>query len=393
MANPVTTDALRMAGEGPLDSDGATPSGLRVPVRLWFVILAGCLVAGVLDASQVALRGVVLGDGEVDVPSVIWQASEWLILAGLTPLIFFLGQRFPLRRGSYRTALVVHLAGALLLCVCWATLGVVLRRQLGRGWTESFWEELGGWMLFSLPWSVFLYFALLGTVHAFSYYIEARDRQMHALQLSSQLSESRLRALRAQLQPHFLFNTLNAITVLVRDTRTVIAVQMLDRLSELLRQLLRADETHEISVASELHLARQYLAIEEVRFADRLKVTYRVDENTLASAVPSFVLQPLVENALRHGLGGSGDVVRIEIGARHEGDVVLVLWVSDSGPGLRADATPGVGLENIRERLRTLYGSRAELVLSSQPGGGTRAEIRLPFRAASERPPGPAAGP
>ncbi len=367
------------------------PPGLRLPGRLWLIILAGCIVAGVLDSSQTALRGMLLGTGRVDWAEVVFQAAEWLILAGLTPLVFLLGQQFPLRRPILTRALVVHAGGALLLCICWASLGVVVRRELGRGWTESFWEELAGWTLFSLPWSFFMYFALLGTVHAFSYYLEARDRQLQTVQLTGQLAESRLRALQSQLRPHFLFNTLNAVTVLVRDGRGPLAVRMLDRLSELLRQLLRSDQAHEIALVAELHLVRQYLAIEEVRFSDRLHVDFRVEEEVLGAAVPAFVLQPLVENALRHGLGGEDEVVQIEIGARRQGER-LELWVRDNGPGVQPAAAPGMGLDNTRERLSTLYGDAARLTLSDRTGGGAIAQVVLPLRPVAAGQSGPVRG-
>jgi hypothetical protein len=228
----------------------SAPPRVRVPARLWLIILAGCVVAGALDALQTALQGTLGENGRIDWAMVVFQGSEWLFLGALTLLTFFLGQRFPVRRPHVARALLVHATGALLLCVGWATMGVVLRRGLNRGWSTSFPEELAGWTLTSVPWSFFMYFAVLGTVHAFAYYVEARDRELQATQLSGQLSETRLQALRAQLQPHFLFNTLNAITVLVRDRRGTMAVRMLDGLSDMLRQVLRTDQPHEIALRS-----------------------------------------------------------------------------------------------------------------------------------------------
>jgi LytS/YehU family sensor histidine kinase len=215
-------------------------------------------------------------------------------------------------------------------------------------------------------------------VHGFAYYAEARDRELQATQLTGQLAEARLRALRAQLQPHFLFNTLNAITVLVRDRRGALAVRMLDLLGDMLRQVLRADQPHEIALGSELQLVRQYLEIEQLRFSDRLRVDFDVEERALAAAVPSLVLQPLVENALRHGLAGRADDAIIEIGARRY-DEVLELWVRDNGRGLAPGTGTGVGLDNTRERLAALYGERAALTLSDDAGRGAVARIHLPF--------------
>jgi signal transduction histidine kinase len=357
----------------------AASAPLRVPARLWLIILAGCVVTGALDALQTALQGRLGDNARVDWAMVVFQGSEWLFLGALTLLTFFLGQRFPVRRPRVAQALLVHATGALLLCVGWATMGVMLRRGLNRGWSASFLQELAGWTLTSVPWSFFMYFAVLGTVHAFAYYVEARDRELQATQLTGQLSEARLQALRAQLQPHFLFNTLNAITVLVRDRRGTMAVRMLDGLSDMLRQVLRSDQPHEIALRSELRLVEQYLAIEQVRFSDRLRVEFTIDADTLDAAVPSFILQPLVENALRHGLTENIDDAIVEIGARRQEDT-LELWVRDNGAGITPEIRAGVGLDNTRARLAALYGERAALTLSDDAGRGTIARVRLPWR-------------
>ena len=355
---------------------------LRVPARLWLIILAGCVIAGVLDALQMALKGAL--EGKIDWSAVVFQGSEWLFLAVLTLMTFFLGQRYPLRRPHLLRAVPIHLGGAALLCIGWAAMGVALRRLQGDGWGGSWQMELIGWTLTSVPWSFFMYFAVLGTVHAFAYYVEARDRELHASQLSGQLSEARLQALRAQLQPHFLFNTLNAITVLVRDRRGAPALRMLDGLSDLLRQVLRTDQPHEIALREELKLVEQYLDIEQVRFSDRLRVEYAVEEQALSGAVPTLILQPLIENALRHGLADRTDDALLEIGARRIHDS-LELWVRDNGRGLGgapAAGATGVGLDNTRARLAALYGERASLKLAEATGGGTIARVRLPWREA-----------
>jgi two-component system LytT family sensor kinase len=240
------------------------------------------------------------------------------------------------------------------------------------------------WTLTSLPWSVLLYFAILGCVHAFSYYLEARDREQQAALLSGQLAEARLSALRMQLHPHFLFNSLNAITVLVRDQRTELATRMLELLSDVLRQVLRTDRPHEVAVSEELQLVQQYLAIEQVRFSDRLEVRFEIDDAVLNAAVPRFILQPLVENALRHGVSVHSDRVVVEIGVRRTGDR-LQLWVRDDGPGIDASAAGrGVGLENTRQRLQTLYGDAATFVLQPAEGGGAIARVDLPYHTVAE---------
>jgi two-component system, LytTR family, sensor kinase len=350
-------------------------------VSLWLIIAAACLVTAVLDGFQTYMQARIAGEA-VSWRAVIWQASEWVILGALTPITYYLGRRFPLRRPHLARNVVVHLCGALALCVAWAGAGVALRLILGTSWQGvSLSKHLASWMLISLPWSVFIYFAVLGCMHAFTYFVEARERETQAAQLAAQLAEARLGALRMQLHPHFLFNSLNAITVLVRDQRTHDATRMLELLSDVLRQVLRTDPAHEVPLSEELRFLEQYLAIEQVRFSDRLNVTFAVDADVRDAAVPGFVLQPLVENALRHGLADRSEQGTVEIGARRDGGD-LVLWVRDDGVGLQSDAgrRQGLGLANTRERLATLYGVRARLDLTSNPDGGTTATVRLPYK-------------
>lgn len=340
--------------------------------------MLGCLVVGALDGFQIGAQGAIF-EHKVSWPSVIFQTSEWILFGILTLITCFIGQRVPLQRGRLRFAILVHSLGAIALCLPWAFAGVFLRRALGIGWDVPLGHELHNWTLISLPWSFILYFAVLGSFEAFRYQREARDRELQAIQLTAQLSDARLNALRMQLQPHFLFNALNAVTVLVRDRRGESAVRILDGLSDMLRQVLRQDRPHVIPLREELQLLRQYLDIEQIRFSDRLRVAYAVDEAALDALVPSFITQPLVENALRHGLTEQTGAAVLEIAARRAGDM-LELAVRDSGRGVDGGATAGIGLDNTRERLATLYGERATLELRAHPAGGTSAVIRLPWR-------------
>ena len=355
------------------------PRRTLAPARLWLLILIGCIVAGFLDALEAYLQGYVGGDRHGDWGFVIFSGMEWLFLAALTPITYWLGRRFPLQRPHWGKHLLIHIAGALTLCFGWAFMGVLLRRALGRN-DPPFGQDLTSWVLTSLPWSFFMYFAVLGCVHAFTYYVESRERAEQTARLSAQLSEARLSALRMQLNPHFLFNSLNAITVLVRDQRNQLAARMLELLSDVLRQVLRTDQPHEVPLEEELQLVRQYLAIEEVRFSDRLTVRFAVDDSVRRAAVPRFILQPLVENAFRYGVADRTDIATVEIGAARVGDK-LELWVRDDGPGLTQEARgQGLGLQNTRARLATMYGERATLVLRTPPEGGTESRIILPYR-------------
>ncbi len=350
--------------------------------RLWLVIGAVCLVTALLDGFQAYMQARLAGE-PVSWRAVTWQAGEWVILGALTPITYSLSRRFPLRQPHLARNVATHVAGALALCVGWAGAGVAMRILLGTSWQGvPLSRHLASWMLISLPWSVFIYFAVLGCMHAFAYFVEARERETQAARLTAQLAEARLGALRMQLHPHFLFNSLNAITVLVRDQRTREATSMLELLSDVLRQVLRTDPAQEVPLSQELRFLEQYLAIEQVRFSDRLTVSFAVEDEVRSAAVPGFILQPLVENALRHGLADRSEDGRVEIAARRDG-AELVLSVRDNGVGVPPEGqrrAEGLGLSNTRERLATLYGGRARLDLAPNPGGGTTAIVRLPYR-------------
>jgi len=195
------------------------------------------------------------------------------------------------------------------------------------------------------------------------------------------LVEARLAALTSQINPHFLFNTLNTIAVLVRDNERAGAVRIVEHLSELLRSTLNRQRTNEVTLGEELELVRQYVAIEQARFSDRLRPEFRIPDGLLSAAVPSFALQQLVENAIRHGIARRTDAGLLIIAAEREGDF-LQLTVTDDGLGIDPQLTPppGHGIENTRERLHALYGARASLEIMPRPEGGTIAILRVPYR-------------
>jgi len=348
--------------------------GSRRGRRIWLLISAACLVPAVLDATQAYLQAR-LGGEPARWQDVVFQGTEWLFLGALLPITYTLAQRVPLSRTTWRRALVVHGAGALALCLGWATLGVLLGYALGRYPAGNYLS----WILTSIPWSVFMYFTVLGCVHAFSYFTEAREREASEARLSAQLAEARLGALRMQLHPHFLFNSLNAITVLVREQNTAAATRMLELLGDVLRQVLRPDQPHEVPLGDELAFLERYLSIEQVRFSDRLRVEWGIEPRARDGLVPGFLLQPLVENAIKHGIAKRADAGLMEITARVIDDT-LELSVRDDGGGMPPTTREGVGLWNTRERLRTLYGDRATMNLETTPGQGLRVVVRLPFR-------------
>jgi LytS/YehU family sensor histidine kinase len=224
-----------------------------------------------------------------------------------------------------------------------------------------------------------MYFTVLGCIYAFTYYREARERESQQARLAAQLAEARLGALRMQLNPHFLFNSLNAITVLVRDRNTRDASHMLELLSGVLRQVLQSGKRQHVTLDEELCFIEKYLAIEQVRFSDRLQVRWSIEPAVRDALVPEFILQPLVENAIRHGVAQRSEAGLIEItGRASTGEVELS--VRDDGPGYRPMSNTGVGHANTRVRLETLYGKAGQLQVFNAGGGGTLATVRFPLK-------------
>ncbi len=301
-----------------------------------------------------------LGNEPADTRVIIWQGADWLLYGALTPVVYFLARRFPVRQH-----LALHAIASLASCAVWAGAGTVLRRLIITGPEGAITGQFFiSWFFVTLPFGVAVYFAVVGAERAVHYFFES--------------TEARLAALRAQLNPHFLFNSLNAIGVLIRDRDPDTASRVIEELGAMLHELLKADAAHEITLAEELAFLNRYLTVEQIRFSDRLRPTFDVDAGTLGAAVPSLVLQPLVENALRHGIARRTDAGHIHVTGHRVGDD-LELTVTDDGPGVVA-TTGGVGLANIRARLATLHGHRARLDLASPPGGGTVATVRLPYR-------------
>jgi two-component system LytT family sensor kinase len=246
----------------------------------------------------------------------------------------------------------------------------------GRGVGRSTFEPLRGIGRFRFLNQLIIYLAVLATGFAREFFLRDQRRQRQEVHLQAQLAEARLDALRMQINPHFLFNTLHAVSALVeRDPGGV--RRMISRLSELLRHTIDSHATDEVPLREELAFLKRYIEIMEIRFQGRLKVTMAVEDDTLDALVPNLILQPIVENALEHGVNRAAGDGQITISGRRDGDR-LVLSVRDNGPGIDAQNESGVGLANTRARLEQLYGARAVLTLRNAEGGGTLAEITLP---------------
>ena len=289
------------------------------------------------------------------------EAPHWVFWAAAIPVVYFVVAWIARRHLGWPRTVLAHLAfGAVAI-----TLGTLFR-VLWFGKTT-----LGGMLVGTAPAQFFTYAAIVGGALAFHYSRAYVDREV-------EFSNARLGALRQQLRPHFMFNALNSVAMLVRAERGPEAVDMIAKVSGLLRDSLDNDDRAEVTLEEELALARQYLAIEEVRFADRLLVTVTVADHARNVRVPRLILQPIVENAVRHGLGASAAAGKVEINARTTSDQ-LVVTVRDDGPGPAASMNGGVGLKNTRERLRATYGSAARLTLEHAPEGGAVATLVIPL--------------
>jgi hypothetical protein len=337
------------------------------------------------------------GEAPASVRDLLWAGGDWFIYAFLTPPIFWIAGRWPIVRPHLARRALLHLGISLLFCIAWAVGGKLLQVALGllitpdelRGALASagdqFWwmigRDIASWLFTTFPFGVIVYFCVAGVAHAIRYFVEAREREVQMARLSAQLSDARLAALHAQLNPHFLFNSLNTIAVLVRDGHRAAATRVIEQLSEVLRSTLGRSQGTEVTLENELYLVRQYVAVEQARFSDRLRPEFDVPDTLLSAAVPRFALQHLVENAIRHGIARRSDAGRLSVSAQRDGDV-LELAVVDDGAGVvaAADQQAGHGLENTRERLRTLYGDRGSLILAPALPHGTVARLRLPYR-------------
>jgi len=316
----------------------------------------------------------------------VWRAfvsesSGWYTWALITPIVVALGRRFPVRRGARLKHAPVHAAAALGAGALQSLVSAVVGNLLAtspRPLPTMFWS----WFLSQLPFTIVIYVAIVGVSDALLARRRAEERDRRAERLEKELAQAQLSALRMQLQPHFLFNTLNAIMALVRDAETERAVQAIALLSDVLWTTMRAGNTNETTLADEMAFVSRYLEIERVRFGDRLDVSIDVAPSLTGTMVPSFLLQPFVENALRHGLSRRRDVGHLRLTAAEQNGSVRIV-VSDDGAGLAPDweerMASGVGIANSRARLSALYGSAASIVLTPGPAGqGTSVTIDVP---------------
>lgn len=323
---------------------------------------------------------------------VTWRSAlgrnllDWYIFALLALPVLWVAKQIPLELADWRRRVTIHVAASIVFSFLWMVLRAsavtLLQLNEARG-SLDFWTTFKYAMVATFFFNVLIYWGIVSVSHTMRFYRRDRERELRTAELETRLTQARLQALQMQLNPHFLFNTLHAISCLMhKDVEA--ADRMLIRLGELLRYALESTEEHEVPLRQELNFLDRYIEIEQTRFGDRLKVEKRIAAEALDALLPNLLLQPIIENAIRHGIEPHSRAGRIEISAARAGDS-LQLEVQDNGKGLPSggELEEGIGLSNSRARLQQLYGVSSHFELQNAPGGGLTVKIMLPWRTIS----------
>jgi len=337
--------------------------------------------------------------GSMDFPNVLGlECSQILTYFPLTPFVFAFATHYPVQRGNWLQRSLLYLAGGLVFTLAHISLRALTPYAFWdtqvHGWVSAVWDSQAH--AFRIRWYVFqqlffrnvvdditgTYVPILLVAHAVAYYRRFREKELRTSQLETQLANARLQALKSQLQPHFLFNTLHSISALTL-TDVLSADKMMTRLSDLLRMSFEDDGTQVTTLSREIEFVNGYLEIEHIRFEDRLNIVLDIAPDTLDAEVPHLLLQPLVENAVQHGISRLSLGGEIRITASHD-EHSLHLKVRDNGPGFDtcagASSRVGLGLKATRERLETLFGNAQSVEVCAPAKGGVEVRVRIPFR-------------
>ena len=355
----------------------------RVPV--WFFVALFWALVTVVYSTQAALMPRSPSEPNMLRSQLVWQGLYYMSWAPFTLLIWRLSSGWDHERIGWPRFLLFHGGLGAVVSVVQATLVVTFARALtGTTSAEPWLMILRTYLRPRMHTQFLIYAAIVGVGQAIAFHHRYRERQVAAARLEAQLADARLDTLRAQLQPHFLFNSLHSIASLARAGDNAGVVRLISGFSDLLRHLLESRETHH-TVREELSLVERYLDIQRVRFGDLLQVVLRTTPEAAAARVPLLVVQPLVENSLRHGLAPRIEAGTVAVDSRRDGDT-LVITVEDDGVGLPGGwalgTGPGTGLRNLASRLSGEFGPRQGLAVESRPDGGVRATVRVPYHRA-----------
>lgn len=336
---------------------------------------------GLAFAGQLYLSKAKVGEPVPWTFAVSRALSDWYVFALLSIPALALARRFSLGDKQWAPNLITHLAASALFSVAWMALraGVEVVLTRDEAAAATFTAAFNRALVTTFFYNLLIYWVVISVGYAFDYYRKFNERELRAAELEKRLTEARLQALQMQLNPHFLFNTLHAISSLMHvDVEA--ADRMLAQLSDLLRHALDSTETQEVPLREEIDFLKRYASIEQTRFGDRLTIEMQIAPDTLEAMVPNLVLQPLLENAIKHGIEPHARPGRIEVSARRDGEK-LRLEVRDNGGGLpNGEIVEGIGLSNTRARLKQLYGARQTFDVADAAGGGARISAVIPFR-------------
>ena len=354
----------------------------------WAAIIAAWALLGVIYAGPIYFETLSEKMGHSAWRIFSWGILTWLAWAPLTPAMAWLARRFPLSDGEWKRSLLVHLPAFFLISAIHSAMATAITLtvkpfdQMGTS-PATFWPRFLGRLQGSFGSDLLVYAMVIGLCYAFDYYRKYREREFVTNRLEAQLARAQLDSLRMQLHPHFLFNTLNGIVGLVRDHKNDAAVSMLVGLSDLLRHTLEHSAKQEVELREELNFIKLYLSIQEMRFSDRFRIELDIDPASMKALVPNLILQPLTENAIRHGISRSADAGLLGIKSAVE-DGRLRLTVYDNGAGLPNDwqlkGSAGIGLANTAARLQQLYDDDHQFDIRNRDGGGVEAVIVMPLK-------------
>jgi signal transduction histidine kinase len=354
---------------------------IRTVMRNWWAKLlfgfAFWTLLGLSFASQFYISSAKAGLEVSWKQAISYALGDWYVFAALSIPVIQLARRFRFEPAKWPLSLAAHLFGSALFSFAY---------MVGRAWVgqwqsaATFAEAFKPLLVKTWHFNLLIYWVIVAVSQAFDYYRKYRDRELRASELEKRLAQAKLQALQMQLNPHFLFNTLHSISSLMhKDVEA--ADRMIVRLSDLLRAALESSDTQEVALREELEFLKRYLEIEQTRFGERLTIKLDIAPDTLDAQVPNLILQPLVENAIRHGIEPRSKPGCIELRA-HRQESELSLEVRDNGVGLPDGeiVDEGVGLSNTRARLRELYGDGHRFELRRGPTGGLSVHFTVPFR-------------
>ncbi len=347
----------------------------------WIFIWGVWTLAGLLFSSQQYFANLSTSRAVSFPRAMAQQMFAAYVFALATPPVLSLARRFRIDRQNWRRSLSLHILFSILFGIIVGAIHVTNDFLHIRGYAGLSLLVIARYVFGQLDLEMMVYWIILLASHAVDYYDRYRNGELRAAQLEARLSQAQLKALKSQLNPHFLFNTLNAISELVYDAPAT-ADRVVTQLSEMLRLSLKSGRSQEVSLKDELEFLERYIEIQQTLLQERLSVRFRIEAETLDARVPNTILQPLVENAIRHGLAPRAAGGKIEIGAQRENGM-LHLYVQDDGLGItetrRLERGEGIGLSNTRARLRHLYAGRHRFELKQLSSGGVVVHLAFPF--------------